>query len=125
MGSLNVVVKDELEESGDEKLEFGQFREGEKVLVYYGFFIYDIKIQKAEYRKKEWKYFVYYLGWSKNWDEWVGVDRLMKLIEENLEKQKKFFKNQIGDNKSKGRVSVGKQKSVVEKEEYKIENKFV
>jgi len=88
MGSSSAAVKDEPEESGDEETEPGQFREGEKVLAYHGPLIYDTKIQKAEYRK-EWKYFVHYLGWSKNWDEWVGADRLMKPTEENLEKTEK------------------------------------
>ncbi|KAJ1421170.1 RNA binding activity-knot of a chromodomain, partial [Sesbania bispinosa] len=44
-------------------------------------------VQKAEIRKNEWKYFVHYLGWNKNWDEWVGEDRLMKHTEENVTKQ--------------------------------------
>lgn len=122
MGSSSAVVKDEPEESEDEEIEPGQFREGEKVLAYHGPLIYDTKIQKAEYRK-EWKYFVHYLGWSKNWDEWVSADRLMKPTEENLEKQKKLFKNQTGDKQSKGRVPAGKQKSASEKEEHKSENK--
>lgn len=116
MGSSYAAVKDDSEDSGDEKPGTGQFREGEKVLAYHGPLIYDTKIQKAEFRKKEWKYFVHYLGWSKNWDEWVGADRLMKPTEDNLEKQKKLFKNQSGDKQTKGRVPAGKQKSVAEKE---------
>jgi mortality factor 4-like protein 1 len=116
MGSSYAVAKDESEDSGDAKTETGKFREGEKVLAYHGPLIYDTKIQKAEFRKKEWKYFVHYLGWSKNWDEWVGADRLMKPTDENLEKQKKLFKNQTGDKQTKGRVPAGKQKSTVEKE---------
>lgn len=123
MGSSNAAVKDEPEESGDEKIEPAQFKEGEKVLAYHGPLIYDTKIQRAEYQKKEWKYFVHYLGWSKNWDEWVSADRLMKPTEANLEKQKKLFKNQTGDKQSKGRVPAGKQKSAAEKEEKKTESK--
>lgn len=123
MGSASAAVKDESDESGDEKKETGTFREGEKVLAYHGPLIYDTKIQKAEFRKKEWRYFVHYLGWSKTWDEWVGADRLMKPTEENLEKQVKLFKTQTGDNKhSKGRVPAGKQKSAAEKEEVKTDN---
>lgn len=117
------MLTDEAEDSGDENVDTGQFKEGEKVLAYHGPLIYDTKIQKAEFRKKEWKYFVHYLGWSKNWDEWVGADRLMKPTEENLEKQKKLFKNQTGDKLSKGRVPAGKQKSAAEKDESKTENK--
>lgn len=122
MGSSHTAVKDEPEESGDEMTEPGQFKEGDKVLAYHGPLIYDTKIQKAEYRKKEWRYFVHYLGWSKTWDEWVGADRLMKPTDENLEKQKKLFKNQTGEKQVKGRVPAGKQKSAAEKEEQKTEN---
>ena len=116
MGSAYAAVKVESEDSGDKKTEIGQFREGEKVLAYHGPLIYDTKIQKAEFQKKEWKYFVHYLGWSKNWDEWVGADRLMKPTEGNLEKQKKLFKSQTGDKHTRGRVPAGKQKSAIEKE---------
>ncbi|KHG13105.1 Mortality factor 4-like protein 1 [Gossypium arboreum] len=45
------------------------FSEGERVLAYHGPRIYEAKayypVQKAELRKKEWKYFVHYLGWNK------------------------------------------------------------
>lgn len=123
MGSASAAVKDETDESGDEKKETGQFREGEKVLAYHGPLIYDTKIQRADFRKKEWKYFVHYLGWSKNWDEWVGPERLMKPTEANLDRQKKLFKNQTGDKQSKSRVPAGKQKGAAEKEEAKSESK--
>ncbi|KAG6550995.1 hypothetical protein Mapa_007611 [Marchantia paleacea] len=92
----------------------GQFKEGDKVLAYHGPLIYEAKVQRAEFRKNEWKYFVHYLGWSKNWDEWVGTNRLMELSDENLEKQKKLFKDQNVDKQSKGRVSQGKQKTPTE-----------
>lgn len=122
MGSSYAAVKDESEGSGSEKPEPGQFREGEKVLAYHGSLVYDTRIQKAEFRKQEWQYFVHYLGWSKHWDEWVGSDRLMKPTERNLEKQKKLFNNQTGDKQTKGRVPAGKQKSAAEKE-FKAERK--
>ncbi|CAM6125996.1 unnamed protein product [Calypogeia fissa] len=99
---------------GDGKLkdkEVGQFSEGDKVLAYHGPLIYEAKIQRAEFRKKEWKYFVHYLGWSKNWDEWVGTDRLMALTDKNLEMQKQLFKNQNVDKQSKGRLPQGRQKA--------------
>eukprot|EP00250_Pteridium_aquilinum_P034886 c8265_g1_i1 orf=374-1294(-) len=89
----------------------GLFSEGEKVLAYHGPLIYEAKVQRVEVRKKEWKYFVHYLGWSKNWDEWVGSDRLMKYSEANVEKQKKLFKNQNGDKNLKGRMAQSKPKS--------------
>ncbi|CAH9060609.1 unnamed protein product [Cuscuta epithymum] len=65
------------------------YSEGEKVLVYHGPRSYEAKVQKAELRKKEWRYLVHYLGWSKTWDEWIGADRLMKLTKENAKTQGK------------------------------------
>ncbi|KAL4292012.1 hypothetical protein GQ457_14G003510 [Hibiscus cannabinus] len=43
------------------------FSEGERVLAYHGPCIYEAKVQKVELRKKEWKYFVHYLGWNKKY----------------------------------------------------------
>ncbi|XP_044454821.1 protein MRG1 isoform X2 [Triticum aestivum] len=72
------------------------FTEGEKVLAYHGPLLYEAKVQKTENREDEWRYFVHYLGWNKNWDEWVASDRLLKLTEENVRKQLEL-KNQSGD----------------------------
>ena len=33
-------------------------------------------------------YFVHYLGWKKTWDEWVPQERVLKLCDENIAKQK-------------------------------------
>ncbi|XP_058187591.1 protein MRG1 isoform X1 [Rhododendron vialii] len=88
------------------------FSEGEKVLAYHGPRIYEAKVQKAEIRKKEWRYFVHYLGWNKNWDEWVGADRLMKHTEENVLKQQALDKKQGVDKNSKsGRSAQTKPKA--------------
>ncbi|KAH9712121.1 protein MRG1 [Citrus sinensis] len=88
------------------------FSEGERVLAYHGPCIYEAKVQKAELRKKEWRYYVHYLGWNKNWDEWVGVDRLLKHTEENVMKQQALQKKQGADRSSKsGRSAQTKQKS--------------
>ncbi|KAK1589457.1 hypothetical protein Q3G72_034307 [Acer saccharum] len=88
------------------------FSESERVLAYHGPRIYEAKVQKAELRKKEWRYYVHYLGWSKNWDEWVGADRLMKHTEENVMKQKALEKKLGVDKSSKsGRSAQTKQKS--------------
>ncbi|PRQ48079.1 putative chromatin remodeling & transcriptional activation CHROMO-DOMAIN family [Rosa chinensis] len=80
------------------------------------------KVQKAELRKNEWKYFVHYLGWNKVWDEWVGVDRLLKHNEENIKKQQALNKKQDIITKS-GRLTQMKPKSStdakMEKEEQK------
>lgn len=98
-------------DSHEEMSEAGTFAEGEKVLAYHGPLIYEAKIQRAEVQNMEWKFFVHYLGWSKNWDEWVGTDRLMKYTEANIEKQKKLFKNQNGDKSFKGRIAQNKSRS--------------
>ncbi|XP_061340004.1 protein MRG1 isoform X3 [Gastrolobium bilobum] len=88
------------------------YSDGEKVLAYHGPRIYEAKVQKAEIRKREWKYFVHYLGWNKNWDEWVGEERLMKHTEENVMKQQTVDKKQSTDkNVKSGRSSQTKAKS--------------
>ncbi|KAA8531649.1 hypothetical protein F0562_006634 [Nyssa sinensis] len=93
----------------------GLFSEGEKVLAYHGPRIYEAKVQKAEFRKKEWRYFVHYLGWNKNWDEWVGMDRLMKHSEENVLKQQALDKKQgVDKNPKSGRSIQAKPKSSTE-----------
>ncbi|XP_031253621.1 protein MRG1 isoform X2 [Pistacia vera] len=97
------------------------FSEGERVLAYHGPRIYEAKVQKAELRKKEWRYYVHYLGWNKNWDEWVGADRLLKHTEENLMKQQALQKKQGVDKSSKsGRSAHSKQKDAkVDKDDLK------
>ncbi|KAI6699302.1 hypothetical protein NL676_013626 [Syzygium grande] len=100
------------------------FSEGEKVLAFHGPRIYEAKVQKAEVRKNEWRYFVHYLGWNKNWDEWVGSERLMKYTEENILKQQVLDKKQgVDKNPKSGRMIQNKPKSItdakVDKEDVK------
>ncbi|KAK4262347.1 hypothetical protein QN277_027917 [Acacia crassicarpa] len=91
------------------------YSEGEKVLAYHGPRIYEAKVQKAEIRKNEWKYFVHYLGWNKNWDEWVGEDRLMKHTEENVLKQQALDKKQgVDKNVKSGRSAQAKAKNSID-----------
>ncbi|XP_004287991.1 PREDICTED: mortality factor 4-like protein 1 [Fragaria vesca subsp. vesca] len=88
------------------------YSEGEKILAYHGPRIYEAKVQKAEIRKNEWRYFVHYLGWNKNWDEWVGVDRILKYTEENIMKQQALDKKQgVDKNTKSGRSAHTKPKS--------------
>ncbi|XP_015890250.1 protein MRG1 isoform X2 [Ziziphus jujuba] len=88
------------------------YAEGEKVLAYHGPRIYEAKVQKAEQGKKDWRYFVHYLGWNKNWDEWVGSERLMKHTEENVLKQQALDKKQgVDKNPKSGRSAQTKPKS--------------
>ncbi|KAK9949040.1 hypothetical protein M0R45_004586 [Rubus argutus] len=100
------------------------YSDGEKILAYHGPRIYEAKVQKAEMRKNEWRYFVHYLGWNKNWDEWVGVDRILKYTEENILKQQALDKKQgVDKNTKSGRSTHTKPKSSadakVEKEDQK------
>ncbi|KAK9271181.1 hypothetical protein L1049_026770 [Liquidambar formosana] len=69
-----------------------KYSEGEKVLAFHNSQIYPAKVNKIDFRMREWRYLVHYLGWNKNWDEWVGMDRLMKFTEENIQKQEALYK---------------------------------
>ncbi|KAK3423141.1 protein MRG1 isoform X1 [Eucalyptus grandis] len=92
-------------------LESSPYAEEEKVLAFHSLHIYEAKVKKIEYRLKEWRYYVHYLGWSKNWDEWVGVDRLMKYTDENLQKQRELNNKQDAEKSTKpSRVSYTKPK---------------
>ncbi|KAL4190458.1 hypothetical protein AMTRI_Chr07g75750 [Amborella trichopoda] len=127
MGSSNTGGKEESAEGSGEEPPLSEarvFSEGEKVLAYHGPLIYEAKVQRAEVRKKEWKYFVHYLGWNKNWDEWVTADRLLKINEENVQRQQELLKNKSTDKNIKlGRAAQSKPKSStdakVEKEDTK------
>ncbi|XP_022977072.1 protein MRG1-like isoform X2 [Cucurbita maxima] len=88
------------------------FSEGEKVLAFHSFLIYEAKVLKTEYQLKEWRCYVHYLGWSKTWDEWVGLDRLLKFTEENVQKQLELNEKR-GTDKKAARASQIKPKNVV------------
>eukprot|EP00898_Chlorokybus_atmophyticus_P000473 jgi/Chlat1/1426/Chrsp12S02059 len=64
------------------------FAESDRVLAYHGPMLYDAKVVNAERRRGDW----YYFGWSKSWDEWVPVDRLLKYNDANVAKMKKLAK---------------------------------
>ncbi|XP_050266110.1 protein MRG2-like isoform X1 [Quercus robur] len=82
-------------------IDSAPFSEGEKVLAFHSSLIYEAKVRKIEYRNREWRFFVHYLGWSKNWDEWVGLDRLLKFTEENVQKQQALVQKQSIDKNTK------------------------
>ncbi|KAK9284455.1 hypothetical protein L1049_023628 [Liquidambar formosana] len=132
MGSSNTGAKDDSTTDGDTSSgdppasNSGAFSEGEKVLAYHGPRIYEAKAPSLsflffshfpEFRKKEWRYFVHYLllrlGYLANsWDEWVGMDRLMKNTEENVLKQQALDKKQgVDKNTKSGRSTQTKPKS--------------
>ncbi|KAL5714070.1 hypothetical protein ACHQM5_016079 [Ranunculus cassubicifolius] len=119
MGSSNTATKDESDtDFGDPKTsnpESGPFVEGEKVLAYHGPCLYEAKVQKVELSKKEQQYFVHYLGWNKNWDEWVGSKRLLKSTEENIRLQKVLEKKVgVEKNPKSGRSTQSKPKTSTE-----------
>jgi hypothetical protein len=64
-----------------------KFSEGEKVLCYHGPLLYEAKCVKTKKDGGTLMYFVHYLGWNKNWDEWVNETRILKITPENLEKK--------------------------------------
>ncbi|XP_014208421.1 mortality factor 4-like protein 1 [Copidosoma floridanum] len=71
-----------------------KFQEGEKVLCFHGPLIYEAKCLKSSFSKedKQIKYYIHYAGWSKNWDEWVPEDRVLKYNDFNVQKQKEVQK---------------------------------
>nr|XP_028950035.1 uncharacterized protein LOC103425109 isoform X2 [Malus domestica] len=99
------------------------YSEGEKVLAYHGKRIYDAKVQKLELRNNKWIYFVHYLGWNKVWDEWVGVDRLLKQNEENIIRQQTLAKQPcVDDNTKSGQLTQMNPKSSAVGKERKRKN---
>ncbi|KAL6650189.1 hypothetical protein ACP70R_009114 [Stipagrostis hirtigluma subsp. patula] len=102
------------------------FKEGDRVLAYHGPLLYEAKVQRIENLDDEWRYFVHYLGWNKNWDEWVPNDRLLKLTEENIRKQQALEKNQVVDkNVKSGRSTQHKPKGSNDAKADKDETKSV
>ena len=86
------------------------FQAGEKVLCYHGPLIYQAKVLKAEIWTGEdpseggFKgphYFVHYQGWKASWDEWVPEVRVLKLNDENLERQKALITSAQNKTKEK------------------------
>ncbi|KAD4888207.1 hypothetical protein E3N88_20280 [Mikania micrantha] len=81
------------------------YSDGEKVLAYHGPRIYEAKA----WLKKNGHDFL--ILSDNSWDEWVGVDRLMKYTEENIQKQQALDKKQGVDKNSKsGRATQTKPK---------------
>ncbi|PWN37535.1 MRG-domain-containing protein [Meira miltonrushii] len=72
------------------------FGVNEKILCFHVGLLYEAKVLKAE----NWTgddnvtkavgphYFVHYMGWRARWDEWVPESRMLKLNEDNIQKQK-------------------------------------
>lgn len=61
-------------------------------------------------KDKQVKYFIHYAGWSKNWDEWVPENRVLKFNEANVQRQKEVLKQHASlAAKSKKSTSKGKK----------------
>ncbi|KAL8030008.1 hypothetical protein ABFX02_14G259600 [Erythranthe guttata] len=109
-GGCDAVNKSVKEEDADST----PFREGEQVLAYHGLCLYDAKVQKVEFHIDVWRYYVHYRGWNKKWDEWLGVDCLLKHTEENVRKQKELKeKHAMEKNANTARLSQDKTKSPI------------
>nr|GEX20143.1 protein MRG1 [Tanacetum cinerariifolium] len=81
----------------------------EKVLAYHRRMIYEAKVLEVDSKTKRFR--LHYQGWSKKWDEWVGIERLMKHNEENVQKQKALEKeNPSGMITKSGRLFLLKPK---------------
>lgn len=63
------------------------FTVGEKILCEQKVLIYEAKILKKSVKDGLTKFLVHYSGWSKNHDEWVTTDRMLKLTQDNLNLQ--------------------------------------
>ncbi|XP_031638073.1 protein MRG1-like [Contarinia nasturtii] len=72
------------------------FQNGEQVLCHFEPFLYWATIMECGHFKgtvdksKQFKYSIHYIGWRKSWDEWVSEDRLLKITDENVQKQEEL-----------------------------------
>ncbi|KAK6130894.1 hypothetical protein DH2020_035369 [Rehmannia glutinosa] len=108
----------------DEAIDSSSFREGEKVLAFHGPCLYDAKVQKVEFHMDEWRCYVHYivitfctqlviLGLNR-WDEWLGVNCLLKRTDENVQKQEELKKMHAMEKNAKpGYLSQDKTKSSI------------
>lgn len=69
----------------------GNFSVGERVLVPHTDKFYEAKVLRAEQRPREdgtmeWHYFLHYIGWNKNWDEWVEEAGMQKCPQTSIKK---------------------------------------
>ncbi|XP_026436107.1 AT-rich interactive domain-containing protein 4A-like isoform X3 [Papaver somniferum] len=86
------------------------FSEGERVLAYHDPLIYEAKVITVEIKNpydNTKEYLIHYKGWNKKWDEWVGVERLLKFTEENkkLQEELKLAQQHIEKNPKSGCLS--------------------
>ncbi|XP_047947374.1 protein MRG1-like isoform X2 [Salvia hispanica] len=96
----------------DEAVDSSPFQEGERVLAFHGPCLYDAKVQRVESCSGGWRYYVHYPGWKKTWDEWKGVEDMLKHTEANIQKKEDLkAKHSLEKNTKLGRPSLDKIKS--------------
>jgi len=98
---------------------------GEAVLCYQGLLIYEAKIQGIKPEGLAFLYDIHYKGWNKTWDEWVLEDRIMKINEENRQKQREV-ESEVKASKSfaaKKTSAVGIKRSNSESPDEQLEEK--
>ena len=106
-----------------------RYQEGEKVLSYHGPLLYEAKIIKSERRKIMGNdhvfYFIHYLGWSKNWDEWVPEERVVRINEAGLALQQALRNDIIGvgNNQASKDKKVDKEMKKSRKEKFNARGK--
>ena len=73
---------------------------------YHGPLLYEAKCVKIKLDdSSNYKYFVHYQGWNKNWDEWVNDTRILKVVAENLELKDKLLKDHTASVRDKKKAS--------------------
>lgn len=86
------------------------YHTNETVLAHTFSLIYEAKVLKVQQTKDgHFQFFLHYNGWSKNWDEWVETDRVMKLNDENKAKAKQLkadLKASKSSNKKKSKKTL-------------------
>jgi len=80
------------------------FSEGEKLLCYHGPLLYEAKCVKIK-KENEYRYFVHYQGWNKNWDEWVNDSRILKINTENLDLKEKLLKDHVASMRERKKIN--------------------
>lgn len=65
------------------------FESGEKLYAYHGPMLYTAKVLKTQTDPSTGaqKLFLHYDGWNNKWNEWVGLDRVLKMNEENAQRK--------------------------------------
>nr|2LRQ_A Chain A, NuA4 complex subunit EAF3 homolog [Drosophila melanogaster] len=66
------------------------FVDGERVLCFHGPLIYEAKVLKTKPDATPVEYYIHYAGWSKNWDEWVPENRVLKYNDDNVKRRQEL-----------------------------------